>query len=70
MSSKDGRVMASARGLTALGTSLHPTKVRGEGTNPCTQSSFGTKNEFHRLQDVSKEIRESPRLQLDAAARQ
>ena len=45
---------------------MHPTKVLGESTNPCTQSSFGTKNVFNVLQDLSEEIGGSPRPQLDA----
>ena len=58
---------ASAAGLTALGGSSHPTKVPGESTNPCTQSSFATRNVFDVLQDLSEKIKRFPRLQLDAA---
>ena len=38
-----------------------------EGTNPCTQSSFATKNFFDVIQDVSYSIRGSPGPQLEAA---
>ena len=31
-----GQVGASAGGITAVGRSAHPTKVLGEGTDPCT----------------------------------
>ena len=38
-----------------------------ESANPCTQSSFTTKNVFDVLQGSSESIGESPRPQLDAA---
>ena len=60
-------VRASAGALTAVGRSLHPTKVAGESTNPCTSSSLATKNVFDVLQDLFDEIIGSPRPQLDAA---
>ena len=41
---RSGRVGASFGGMSALGGSLDPTKVPGEGTNPCTRPSFATKN--------------------------
>ena len=63
-----GRVGASAGGITALGGSSCPTKVPGEGTNPCTRPSFATKNVFDVLQDLSESIGGSPSPQLDAAA--
>ena len=44
-----------------------PTKVPAEGSNPCTQSSFATKNLFHVLKDLSESIGGSPGPQLDAA---
>ena len=34
-----------------------PTKVPGEGTNTCTQSSFATKNVFDALQGLRFEVR-------------
>ena len=58
---------ASAGGITALGGSAHPTKVPGEGTDPCSRSSFATKNLFDVLQDLSESIGGSPRPQLEAA---
>ena len=64
---RSGRVGASAGGITALGGSSSPTKVPGEGTNPCTRPSFSTKNVFDVLQDLSESIRGSPGPQLDAA---
>ena len=57
---------ANARGITALGGRTCPTRVPGEGTNPCTQSSFATKNVFDVLLDLSESIGGSPRSQLDA----
>ena len=65
--SRNGWVRANTRGITALGGPTCPTKVPGEGTNHCTQSSFATKNGFHVLQDVSKSIRGSSGPPLDAA---
>ena len=47
--SHSGRVGASAGGITALGGSSCPTKVPGEGTDPCTRRSFATKNGFDVL---------------------
>ena len=38
-----------------------------EGTNPCTRSSFATKNVFDVLQDLSESIGGSSRPRLDAA---
>ena len=54
-------------GLTALGGSSCPTKVPGEGTNPCTRPSFATKNVFDVLQNLSESIGGSPGPQLEAA---
>ena len=65
--SRCGPVRASGGALTALTESSDPTKVPGESTNPCTQSSFTTKNVFEVVQDFSDGIGESSRLQLDAA---
>ena len=65
--SRSGRVRASAGGMTALGGSSYPTKVPGEGTNPCSRSSFATKNVFDVLQDLSESIGGSPEPQLEAA---
>ena len=65
--SRSGRVGASAGGITALAGPSCPTKVPGEGTNPCTRPSFATKNVFDVLQDLSESIRGSPGPQLDAA---
>ena len=64
---RSGRVGASAGGITALGGSSCPTKVPGEGTNPCTRPFFATKNVFDVLQDLSESIGGSPGPQLDAA---
>ena len=64
---RSGRVGASAGGITALGGSSCPTKVPGEGTNPCPRPSFATKNVFGVLQDLSESIGGSPGPQLDAA---
>ena len=58
---------ARAGGITALGGQTCPTKVPGESTNPCTQSSFATKNVFNVLQDLSQNIAGSSGPQLDAA---
>ena len=44
-----------------------PTNVPGQGTIPCTQSSFATENGFHVLQHLSESIGGSPGPQLDAA---
>ena len=65
--SRNGRVGTGAGGISTLGGSSYPTKVPGEGTNPCTRSSFATKNVFDVLQDLSESIRGSPGPQLDAA---
>ena len=47
---------------------IHGGGVRAsEGTNPCTRSSFATKNVFDVLQDLSQSIGGSPGPQLDAA---
>ena len=54
--SRSSRVRASAGGITALGGPSCPTKVPCEGTNPCTRSSFATKNIFDVLQDLSESI--------------
>ena len=64
--SRNGWVRASAGGVTALGGSSHPTKVHGEGTNRCTQSSFTTTNVFDVLKDLSESMAGSPRPHLDA----
>ena len=67
---KDGRngwVRAYAGRITALGGPTCPTKVPAEGTNPCTQSSFATKNAFYVLQDLSESIVGSRGPQQDAA---
>ena len=67
---KDGRsgsVGASAGGIPALRGSSCPTKVPGEGTNPCTRPSFATKNVVDVLRDLSESIRGSHGPQLDAA---
>ena len=58
---------ASAGGITALGGSSCPTKVLGEGTNPCTRPSFATKNVFDVLQNLPESIGRSRGPQLDAA---
>ena len=65
----NGQVRAGTGGLTALGGTRCPTKVPTECNNPCTQSSFATKNVFHVLQDHSEIIRGSPEPQLEAADR-
>ena len=58
---------------TAAGGRPGPAPSRGggvrasEGTNPCTRSSFATKNVFDVLQDLSESIGGSPGPQLDAA---
>ena len=65
--SRNGWVRESAGGISALGGSTCPTKVPGESTNPCTPSSFATKNVFYILQDLSESIGGSPGPQLDAA---
>ena len=57
---------ANAGGITTLGEPTRPTKVRREGTNPCTKSS-ANENVFHVLQDLSDSIGGSPRTRLDAA---
>ena len=43
------------------------TKVPGESTNHCTQSSYATRNVCDVLQDLSEDIKGSPRPQLDVA---
>ena len=53
--------------MTALGGSPCPTKVPGEGTNPCSRPSFAIKNVFDVLQDLCGSIGGSPGPQLDAA---
>ena len=58
---------ASAGVITALGGSLYPTKVHGLGKDPCTWSSFATKNVFDVPQDLSESIGGSPGPQLEAA---
>ena len=65
--SRNGWMRANAGRITALGGPTCPTKVTGEGTNSCTQSSFATKNVFDVLQDLSESIGGSPGPQLDAA---
>ena len=65
--SRNGWVRANAGGITALGGPTCPTKVPDEGANPCTQSSFATKNVFDVLEDLSESIGGSPGLQLEAA---
>ena len=65
--SRDGWLSAKAGGITALGGTRCPTKVPGEGTNPCTQPSFATNNVVHVLQDLSESIRGSTGTQLGAA---
>ena len=65
--SRNGWVRANAGGITALDGPTCPTKVPSEGTNPCTQSSFATKNVFDVLQDLSESIRRSPGPRLKAA---
>ena len=65
--SRDGWVRANDGGITALGGTTCPTKFPSEGSNPCTQSSFATKNVFDALQDLSKSIRGSPRPHPEAA---
>ena len=65
--SRGDQVGASAGGITALGWSSYPTKVPGEGRNPCTRSSFATKNVFDELQDLSERIGRSTGPQLEAA---
>ena len=67
---RSGRLGANAAGITALGGSPCPTKVPGEGTNPCTRPSFTTKNVFDVLQDLSESIGGSPGPQLNAADEQ
>ena len=67
---RSGKVGKSAGGITALGGLSRPTKVPGEGTNPCTRPSFVTKNVFDVLQDLSESIGGSPGPQLDAAGGQ
>ena len=44
-----------------------PTKVPGESTNPCSQSSFTTKNVCDILQGLSETIGRSPGPQLEHA---
>ena len=65
--SRGRQVGASAGGITALGGSSYPTRVPGEGSDPCTRSSFAAKNVFDVLQDLSKSIGGSPGPQLEAA---
>ena len=57
-------VRASAGGRTALGGLTCPTKVPGEGINPCTQSSFTTKNVFDVLQKLSDLSHDQPDRRL------
>ena len=45
-----------AGGITVQGRPTCLTKVPSEGTNPCTQSIFATKNVFDVLQDLSESI--------------
>ena len=54
--SHSGGVRAKAGGISLLGGPTCPTKVPAEGTNPCTQSSFATKNVFDVLQELSEPI--------------
>ena len=63
----NGWLRANAGVISALGKPTCRTKVPGEGTNPCTQSSFTTKNVFDLLQDPFESIEGSTRPQLDAA---
>ena len=56
----NGWVRTNARGISALGGP-------SEGTDPCTQSFFSTRNVFDVLQDLSESIAGSPGPQLDAA---
>ena len=65
--SHNGSVRPNAGGRTALDGPTCLTKVPGEGTNPCTQSSFATKNGFDVLQDLSVSIGGSAGPQLGAA---
>ena len=65
---RNGWVMANAGGITALGGPRCSTRVSGEGTNPCTQSSFATKNVFDVLQYLFESIGGLPGRQLQAAA--
>ena len=58
---------ASAGGITALGGPTCPTKVLGEITNPCTQSSFATKTVCDVPQDLFESIGGSSRAQLETA---
>ena len=58
---------ANTGGITVLGGRTCPTKVPGEGTNPCIRSFFATKNVFDVVQDLSESIRGSPGPQLNAA---
>ena len=53
--------------ISALGKLTCQTKFTSEGTDPCTQSSFTTKNVFDLLEDPFESIEGSPRTQLDAA---
>ena len=50
--SRNGWVRGNAGGITALGGPTCPTKVRAEGTNPCTRSSNAMKNVFEVPQDL------------------
>ena len=63
----NGWVRANAGGISGLGGPTCPTKVPGEVINPCTQSSFATKNIFDVLQDLSESMGGSPGPQLEAA---
>ena len=54
--SRNGWMRTSARELTALVRSSHLTNISGGSSNPCTPSSFETKNVFVVLQDLSEEI--------------
>ena len=65
--SRNRCVRFSAGEIAAPGRSSCPTKVSGESTNPCNQSSFATKNVFDVLQHLSQSIGASLRPQLDAA---
>ena len=64
---RNGWVRANAGRIAALGGPTCPTKVPGEGTNPCTKSSFATQNVFNVLQDLSESIEGSPGPQVEAA---
>ena len=65
--SRNGWLRANAGGITAAGRPRCATKVKSEGTNPSTQSSFATKNVFDVLQHLCESIGGSPGPQLDAA---